>query len=88
MNGVFIPTVDLFSDPDYINSYVTWMVSIGNLVKFCLIPLHLYTLFGMFLFVGDIKIKNVSVPQNLIPFIHVLEFIYFSQSLPNFKILL
>ena len=26
VNGVFIPTVDLLSDPDYINSYIVWLV--------------------------------------------------------------
>ena len=27
VNGIFIPTIDLLSDPDYINQYIAWMVS-------------------------------------------------------------
>lgn len=30
VNGVFIPTIDLLSDPDYINSYVLWLCKEGS----------------------------------------------------------
>ena len=28
VNFIFLPTIDLLSDPDYINQYIIWMVSI------------------------------------------------------------
>ena len=27
VNGILAPTIDLLSDPDYINQYVAWLVS-------------------------------------------------------------
>ena len=27
VNGILVPTIDLLSDPDYINQYVAWLVS-------------------------------------------------------------
>lgn len=28
MNGIFLPTIDLMSDPDYVNQNIAWFVSI------------------------------------------------------------
>lgn len=27
VNGIFIPTIELLSDPDYLNQYIAWLVS-------------------------------------------------------------
>ncbi|XP_060579066.1 sorting nexin-13-like isoform X2 [Ruditapes philippinarum] len=33
VNGIFIPTIDLLSEPDYINSYIAWMCKKGSLIN-------------------------------------------------------
>ncbi|ESO99643.1 hypothetical protein LOTGIDRAFT_173652 [Lottia gigantea] len=33
VNGVFVPTIDLFSDPDYINQYIAWLCQIESFTK-------------------------------------------------------
>ncbi|XP_023933666.1 sorting nexin-13 [Lingula anatina] len=33
VNGVFIPSIDLLSDPDYINQYIAWMCKEDTLTK-------------------------------------------------------
>lgn len=33
VNGIFIPTVDLLADPDYINQYIAWMCKDDSLTK-------------------------------------------------------
>ncbi|XP_045168136.1 sorting nexin-13-like isoform X2 [Mercenaria mercenaria] len=33
VNGIFIPTIDLISDPDYINTYIAWMCKEGSLIN-------------------------------------------------------
>ncbi|KAK6165250.1 hypothetical protein SNE40_022210 [Patella caerulea] len=33
VNGVFIPTIDLLSDPDYINQYIAWLCQMSSFTK-------------------------------------------------------
>ncbi len=36
VNGIFLPSLNLLADPDYINQYISWLVSEANfLFPFC-----------------------------------------------------